>query len=151
MIYFIENSETKHIKIGFSSDIRRRLVDLQISSPHELKVLTICEGDDKYEKELHKRFYEYRYRGEWFLPNKELNNFIESFPPYKNIEQTNELKRLRRERKMSLEDVGRKMKISKQAVMDTEKRFEEGTLTINTLKNYLKAVGYDYSIIFSPK
>jgi hypothetical protein len=43
------------------------------------------------------------------------------------------------------------MKISKQAVMDTEKRFEEGTLTINTLKNYLKAVGYDYSIIFSPK
>jgi hypothetical protein len=152
MIYFIENTETKHIKIGFSTDVRRRLIDLQISSPHELKILTICEGDDKLEKELHKRFGEHHFRGEWFLPNKELKEYIKSFPEYRHSKkELFGLRKLRSEKKISMEELGKKMKISKQGVKDAEDRYENGNITINSLKKYLDALGYEYTIVFNPK
>jgi DNA-binding XRE family transcriptional regulator len=152
MVYFIENIETKHIKIGFTTDIKTRFSDLQISSPHELKILTMCEGDDKHEKELHKRFNESHYRGEWFTPDKELLDYIKSFPPYvSKIKKYEGLTKLRKEKKMTMESVGKKLKISKQAVHEIEKRYEYNTITIKCLKEYLDVIGYNMTIVFSPK
>ncbi len=152
MIYFIENLETKHIKIGFTTDIKNRLSNLQTSSPYELKVLAVCEGNDKTEKELHIKFNDYHTRGEWFNPNKELIDYISQFPPYKSDnKQHGNLASLRKQKKMSMEEVGKKMKISKQAVSDIEKRYEYGNITIKNLRSYLDANGYDVTIVFSPK
>ena len=152
MIYFIENTETKHIKIGFSTDVRTRLSDLQTSSPHELRILTLCEGTDKHEKELHKKFNDYHYRGEWFIPNKELIDYIKSFPPYESKTKRYEgITKLRKDKKLSMEHVAKKLKISKQAVSDIERRYELGSVTIKTLKEYLRVIGYDMEIVFSPR
>jgi ribosome-binding protein aMBF1 (putative translation factor) len=152
MIYFIENIETKHIKIGFTTNVKHRLGQLQTSSPHELRVLSVCEGDDKYEKELHSRFNESRLKGEWFNPDKELLDHIKSLEPYQSISKKYDgITRLRKDKHLSMEDVGKKLKITKQAVSDIEKRFEYDTITIKSLKEYLNAIGYDMTIVFSPK
>lgn len=150
MIYFIQNSETKHIKIGYSNDVRKRLSEIQISSPHELKILSICEGDIELEKELHDKFNDYYIRGEWFNPSEELISYINNFPPYINKEYIG-LTKLRKDKKMTMEEVGNILCISKQAVKDLEKRYDEGRITINNLKSYLDAIGYDMTIVFSPK
>jgi len=152
MIYFIENIETKHIKIGFTTDVKNRLGQLQTSSPHELRILTVCEGSDKMEKELHSKFNDSRIKGEWFNPNKDILEYIKSLKPYETISKKyTGITKLRKEKKLSMNDVGKKLKISKQGVFDTERRFENETITINNLKSYLDAIGYDMSIVFTPK
>lgn len=149
MIYFIQNKETKHIKIGYSKDVRKRLSEIQTTSPHELTILTTCEGGIEMEKELHHKFSNSYIRGEWFTPSEELITYINNFPPHVNKEYIG-LSKLRKEKKMSLEYVGRKMKITKQSVYDIEKRYLLGTITIRNLKEYLEAIGYDMQIVFSP-
>lgn len=150
MIYFIQNTETKHIKIGYSDNVRSRLSDLQISSPYELAILTICEGGIEVEKELHDKFNGHYVRGEWFNPSEELISYINEFPPYVNKTYIG-LRKLRRDKKMTMEDVGKIMSISKQGVSDLEDRYDEGRITINNLKTYLDAIGYNMDIVFTPQ
>lgn len=150
MIYFIQNTETKHIKIGYSDNVRRRLSDLQVTSPHELSILTICEGDIELEKELHNKFNDYYVRGEWFNPSEELISYINEFTPYVNKTYIG-LRKLRRDKKMTMEDVGKILNISKQGVNDLEDRYDEGRITINNLRTYLDAIGYNMDIVFTPQ
>jgi hypothetical protein len=150
MIYFIQNTETKHIKIGYSDNVRSRLSDLQISSPHELAILTVCEGGIEVEKELHDKFNDHYVRGEWFNPSEELISYINEFPPYVNKTYIG-LRKLRRDKKMTMEDVGKIMSISKQGVSDLEDRYDEGRITINNLRTYLDAIGYNMDIVFTPQ
>jgi DNA-binding XRE family transcriptional regulator len=145
MIYFIQNTETKHIKIGYSDNVRSRLSDLQISSPHELAILTICEGGIEVEKELHDKFNDHYVRGEWFNPSEELISYINEFKTYIG------LRKLRRDKKMTMEEVGKIMSISKQGVSDLEDRYDEGRITINNLRTYLSAIGYNMDIVFTPQ
>ena len=150
MIYFIQNTDTKHIKIGYSDNIRRRLSELQITSPHELTILTICEGGIEVEKELHDKFNDHYVRGEWFNPSEELISYINGFPPYVNKTYIG-LRKLRRDKKMTMEEVGKIMSISKQGVSDLEDRYDEGRITINNLRTYLDAIGYNMDIVFTPQ
>jgi hypothetical protein len=150
MIYFIQNTDTKHIKIGYSDNIRRRLSELQITSPHELTILTICEGGIEVEKELHDKFNNHYVRGEWFSPSEELISYINEFPPYVNKTYIG-LRKLRRDKKMTMEEVGKIMSISKQGVSDLEDRYDEGRITINNLRTYLDAIGYNMDIVFTPQ
>lgn len=68
MIYFIKAGD-KSLKIGYvdnEKNLKRRLSQLQISSPDKLKLIAYFEGSIKKEKELHKKFSSYHIRGEWF-------------------------------------------------------------------------------------
>ena len=104
------------------------------------------------EKELHSKFNDSRIKGEWFNPNKDILEYIKSLKPYETISKKyTGITKLRKEKKLSMNDVGKKLKISKQGVFDTERRFENETITINNLKSYLDAIGYDMSIVFTPK
>ena len=150
MIYFIQNTETKHIKIGYSDNVRNRLSDLQISSPHELTILTICEGGIELEKELHNKFNDYYVRGEWFNPSEELINYVNEFPPYVNKTYIG-ITKLRKDKRMTMEEVGSILNITKQGVRDIECRYDEGRLTIHHLKSYLDAIGYNMDIVFTPQ
>lgn len=77
MIYFIENKNSEAIKIGYTgNDINKRLSELQIATPEELKLIGVMDGEIKEEKKLHLKFNELLIRGEWFKSTKELNNFI---------------------------------------------------------------------------
>lgn len=63
-IYFIRSGNA--VKIGVTTDIRRRLYDLQVASPTALELVGVHLGDRKTEEALHHRFRNHQIRGEWF-------------------------------------------------------------------------------------
>ena len=75
-VYFILARDVGYVKIGFSTNIKRRLSDLQVGSPYAFILLAVAEGDQVREKELHERFQKYRLSGEWFAYSEELRNFV---------------------------------------------------------------------------
>lgn len=81
MLYFIQDSVTDHLKIGFvkatcleAVEVRR--ADLQIGNPSELLILATTPGSMADEQELHRRFERYHVRGEWFRPCNAILRFI---------------------------------------------------------------------------
>jgi hypothetical protein len=79
VVYFIQGSVTKLIKIGLTSDrVEFRLKDLQACSPDQLVLLAVIESTKikELEKQLHERFKVYRKHGEWFEPATEIISFI---------------------------------------------------------------------------
>lgn len=76
-IYFIEAIGTIYVKIGFSHDADLRMADLQVASPHQLRMLfRIGNADENLERALHLHFDHLRIRGEWFRAARELNDFM---------------------------------------------------------------------------
>ena len=66
-----------YVKIGFSENFGRRLIALQQGVPETLTVYSFQAGSDKIEHQLHKRFADYRLRGEWFRKEGELAAWID--------------------------------------------------------------------------
>jgi hypothetical protein len=66
MIYFIQDTISRAIKIGVAGDPQRRLASLQTGHPHLLILLGTVPGARKQEALLHKQFSSYRLKGEWF-------------------------------------------------------------------------------------
>ncbi len=60
------------------------------------------------------------------------------------------IKAIRTALRMSMEQLGRKLSISRQAVMDIEKREKEGTITIKSLKEIAKAMDMQFVYGFVP-
>jgi hypothetical protein len=71
-IYFVQAGQGGPIKIGHATQPRRRLSELQVSSPVLLTLLGKVRGRPAHEKEWHSRFAGYRIRGEWFKPSPAL-------------------------------------------------------------------------------
>ncbi|MFB9143543.1 GIY-YIG nuclease family protein [Vibrio artabrorum] len=70
LLYVIRQSGTNYCKIGISKDPKKRLRDMQTSSPTKLKLSLVFETKKnaiKLEKSLHKAFHKQRANGEWFL------------------------------------------------------------------------------------
>ena len=78
MIYFIQDRERNHIKIGFTdgSDAEVRRQALQTGNSSRLIVLFTMDGTRQDEKNLHERFSASCECGEWFRPTPELLQFI---------------------------------------------------------------------------
>ena len=85
-VYFIEATESKRIKIGWTTlqmkltkgdTAKSRLSQLQIESPEPLAVLASCHPSTiEVERALHKHFSAARVQGEWFAPTAELLHLI---------------------------------------------------------------------------
>lgn len=93
MIYFIQNSLTFRIKIGWTGkdDVKDRLADHQTSSDALLYVLATRDGTKQTETELHKQFSAFQvHEGgeEWFNPGAELLQFIIGCAAVKMIKET---------------------------------------------------------------
>lgn len=69
-------------KIGISNSLEKRLEALQTAHYEELEVLIVLETENprELEKSLHKRFRNYRIRGEWFAANRELYEALLALP-----------------------------------------------------------------------
>ena len=92
-VYFIQcGGEYGPVKIGFSTNVKQRLWDLQLANPLELKLLFYMDAMKVTEKDLHKALENSNIRGEWFRPTRGLELFmLEMF-----IEQTDrEINRLK--------------------------------------------------------
>ena len=75
-IYFLQGEFTGLIKIGFSSNPKRRLEVLSAGSSEPIRFLAVTRGDQDLENLLHQRFRDARVHGEWFLPTLKLTRFI---------------------------------------------------------------------------
>jgi hypothetical protein len=75
MVYLIRSG--KFIKIGFTTDIRRRLETLQIGNPIKLVLVGLIPGDTKAERRFQDRFGAALHRGEWFKITTEMQAFID--------------------------------------------------------------------------
>lgn len=94
MIYFIKNRT--FVKIGYTSNLNRRLNELQIGSPKQLKLIGLMEGDYQTEAGLHEAFKKHRVKNtEWFAMKGELGFCMESFRwPLRKHEQPKTVKQL---------------------------------------------------------
>ncbi len=68
--YAIELLGSGFVKIGVTVDPRRRLRQLQVMSPYELRLLGALPGD--HERAMHMRFRKRQVRGEWFRASPEI-------------------------------------------------------------------------------
>lgn len=77
LVYFAQAEPSGPIKIGFTSNVARRLHELGKGRRH-LKFVALLElaGDKRLEGELHARFAAHRISREWFRPASELLEFI---------------------------------------------------------------------------
>lgn len=82
MIYFIQSRDAGPIKIGYTTDIKRRLSALQLAHPEKIKVLACTDGTRETEAELHKKFSSARIRGEWFKCTDDLIRHITALPRF---------------------------------------------------------------------
>jgi hypothetical protein len=72
-VYFIRGEKLGLIKIGITTDTKKRLGTLQVGSPDRLTLLATVEGDEKTEQQYHLTFKSKRVFGEWFaLENDDL-------------------------------------------------------------------------------
>ena len=72
MIYLIANREEDFCKIGFSLSPDARLLQLQTGNPYPLELVAVIEGTIIEEKELHKKFADFKLEGEWFTFSPEI-------------------------------------------------------------------------------
>lgn len=66
-VYCIGQAPGGHVKIGFTTDLDRRLKLLQAGNPNELRLLGFKEGNRTVEAQIHNRFNVLRVRSEWFM------------------------------------------------------------------------------------
>ena len=78
LVYFIhEESNMKVFKIGYTTNLKQRLVDLQIANFRLLEVYATIENvPKKKEKELHEFFKKKHVRGEWFAVTPEMIDLV---------------------------------------------------------------------------
>lgn len=76
MIYFIRGAGQTDVKIGYSANVKGRMVDLQVGMPREVELLLAIPGSQRDEKELHLRFRPFHIRGEWFELTSEIVDYI---------------------------------------------------------------------------
>jgi hypothetical protein len=74
-IYFIRRGD--EIKIGFSTNPRARLSDLQVANAESLTLIGVMVGPPQLEDDLHQRFDALHIRGEWFRAEPSLLKFID--------------------------------------------------------------------------
>lgn len=67
-VYLVRDTALGMTKIGSATDYRSRVGGLQTACPQELHLIAVIQSD-KYigiERELHAKYSDKRYRGEWF-------------------------------------------------------------------------------------
>ncbi|MGN6769773.1 MAG: GIY-YIG nuclease family protein [Rhizobiaceae bacterium] len=74
-VYFLRAGD--EVKIGFSTNLRQRLEKLRNGNAFPVFVCRYVEGTMATERQFHKRFAEYRLRGEWFDLRGSLARFLE--------------------------------------------------------------------------
>jgi len=156
MIYFIKANEK--VKIGYAVDPSKRIPAIQTSSPFDLEVLLIIDGNYDKEYELHKRFQDMRTSGEWFEFGEPIKSFIKENLEFdrkyefgfiiEDFTENEKVLRLRKQNNLTLQALADKLKISAQSVKEIQDREKTGGVTINALQNVAQVLGYKFEYRF---
>jgi hypothetical protein len=79
-VYFIETEDHQHVKIGFSTDVKKRFAGLHTSRPDSLHCIGWMPGSRQTEANFHITLASHRGQGEWFHDSPELRAFIAALP-----------------------------------------------------------------------
>lgn len=75
VVYFISCDQPDYpIKVGSTTNVEKRLAQIQNACPWPLRVLAVAAGGSSVEREIHRAFREDRLSGEWF---KRTNGLME--------------------------------------------------------------------------
>jgi hypothetical protein len=74
-VYFVESSGK--VKIGYSNDIKRRIVSFKVALPSDVSLLFLIEGGIEVEATLHEKFKDHYSHGEWFNSHELILKYIE--------------------------------------------------------------------------
>lgn len=66
LVYVLGTPGSLTVKIGTTTNLRKRLADIQRMSPVHLEALWTCPGGRELETRLHQHFKDFRSHGEWF-------------------------------------------------------------------------------------
>lgn len=77
-VYLIQSGDNGPIKIGFTRNLKSRLLNIQTGHPYKLKVLLTLDANIETEHDLHVKFSRYRITNEWYEPVAELTEYIGS-------------------------------------------------------------------------
>ena len=152
MVYIIRQND--YVKIGCTRDVRLRLGDLQCGSPYELTVLLLIEGGFDEEKVIHEKFKKDLIRGEWFMLSQDIRDFIvenkkldrryeEGLLNAEDLDLSVQTKFIRNINSLRLRNVSERLGITIQSVREIEQRELHGTVSVNALRRYGEALGYD--------
>jgi len=76
--YVYAISDGKNIKIGISTNPKRRRFQLSTGNANDLYLLGYFEGDRALERYIHNRFAKARINSEWMLASEELLDYLNS-------------------------------------------------------------------------
>jgi hypothetical protein len=76
-VYFISTANERAVKIGWSSNIAKRLDNLQAANPETLRLVGVVQAGKAKEAEYHKRFRGQKIRGEWYRLPGPIRGFLE--------------------------------------------------------------------------
>lgn len=74
-VYFFRAGNT--VKIGFSNSLQERNRSLQTACPEQAFIAHVVKGSMTTERQFHRRFSEYRVKGEWFELRGRLAKYLE--------------------------------------------------------------------------
>lgn len=75
LVYFIRCGDA--IKIGYTFNMARRMMDLQMCNPQALELLVAFAGGHEEEHFLHDKFADLHIRGEWFQYHQTILEYID--------------------------------------------------------------------------
>jgi hypothetical protein len=78
VVYVIGTGDPNFVKIGFTTNLKKRLRSLRTASHVEPIVHLAIPGTRSFEQELHTRFASDRHNREWFRLTKKIETFIAS-------------------------------------------------------------------------
>ena len=81
-VYFVQN-EAGYIKIGTTRHVKSRVNKIQCDNHMKIKLIGKMKGGFDLEIKLHRKFKQYRKRGEWFEGTPELLEYIASNKMYR--------------------------------------------------------------------
>lgn len=76
-VYFVQSEGNNLIKIGYTTNLKKRLAKMRTDSSTPLKVLFAMEAYRLEEKSIHSGLFKFNIHGEWFAPSAELLEYIE--------------------------------------------------------------------------
>jgi len=84
-IYLIREDAYGLVKIGIANNPMSRLSNLQVSCPQNITLIAVLEVENAriYEAELHSRYRDKHYRGEWFrLLDEDIEDILKEWKNY---------------------------------------------------------------------